>query len=77
MSGKGNRILLTVVVLTAAVIAPLVVGGAYLGFYVGDATGYPRTVMAIAFSTAGFLASIFVLVRMIRWLVGRGQKSSS
>ncbi len=62
---------LTVLIVTPLVIAPLVLLGVYLGFYVGDATGYPRSLLAIAFSTLGFLASILILVKIIPWVVAR------
>jgi len=72
VSGQKRRNpVLTVVLVTPLVIAPLVLLGVYLGFYVGDAVGYPRTILAIAFSTVGFLVSIFILVKVIAVLVAR------
>jgi len=68
---KRRNPVLTVALLTPLVIAPLVLLGVYLGFYVGDATGYPRTILAIAFSTVGFLASIAILVKVITAVVAR------
>ena len=68
---KRRNPVLTVVVVTPLVIAPLVLLGVYLGFYVGDAVGYSRTILAIAFSTVGFLASIVILVKVIAALVAR------
>ncbi len=58
-----------VVFATALVMTPLVVGGVLLGFYVGDATGYSKSVLAIAFSTAGFVAGMAVIFRVIRMVV--------
>jgi hypothetical protein len=64
---KGNRALLTVVLTTALVLTPLILGGVLLGFYVGDAVGYSKSVLAIAFSTIGFVAGMF----MIFWVIKR------
>ncbi len=66
----GRRALLVVLVATAFVIAPLVLLGVYLGFYVGNAVGYPRSILAIAFSTAGFLGGMAILFRVIKAVVG-------
>jgi len=60
-----------VALVTPLVIAPLVLLGVYLGFYVGDETGYSKTILAIAFSTVGFLASIAILVKVITAVVAR------
>lgn len=68
---KRRNPVLTVVLVTPLVIAPLVLLGVYLGFYVGDAVGYSRTILAIAFSTVGFLVSIVILVKVIAALVAR------
>jgi len=54
---------------TALVITPLVLLGVYLGYYVGGAAGYSKSVLAIAFSTAGFLAGMAILFRVIRSVV--------
>ncbi len=64
--GKKRNPVLTVAVVTPLVMAPLVLLGVYLGFYVGDVSGYSRTVLAIVFSSVGFLASMAILVRVIR-----------
>jgi F0F1-type ATP synthase assembly protein I len=66
---RGRRSLLVVVLATALVITPLVLLGVYLGYYVGDMVGYSKSVLAIAFSTAGFLAGMAVLFRVIRLAV--------
>ncbi len=68
---KRANPVITVLVLTPLVIAPPVLLGAYLGFYVGDVTGLSRTLLAIAFSTAGFLASIAILVKVIARIVAK------
>ena len=57
------------VLVTALVITPLVLLGVYLGYYVGGEAGYSRSILAIAFSTAGFLAGVAILFRVIRWAV--------
>jgi len=67
---------LQVVILTPVVIAPLVLIGVYFGFYVGDATGYSRSILAIAFSTVGFLIAIALLVAMIKRVVAKGAAPS-
>jgi len=54
-----------VVLATALVLTPLVLGGAYLGFYIGDQTGYSKSILGIAFSTAGFLAGMAILWKVV------------
>ncbi len=66
---KGRRALLIVVLATALVMTPLILGGVLLGFYVGDAVGYSRSILAIAFSTAGFVIGMVVIFRVIRAVV--------
>ncbi len=66
---KGQKALAMVVLTTAAVLTPLIIGGVYLGYYVGDAVGYSKSVLAILFSTAGFVAGMAVLFRVIRTVV--------
>ena len=63
---KGTKALVVVVLATAIVLMPLVLGGVYLGFYVGEAVGYSKSILAIAFSTAGFIAGMAILFRVIR-----------
>jgi len=74
---KGRRALLIVVLATALVMTPLILGGVLLGFYVGDAVGYSRSVMAIAFSTAGFVIGIVVIFRVIKAVVAGTSGASS
>ena len=66
---KGTRGLLMVVVTTAVVLTPLILGGVLLGEYVGGATGYSPSMMAIAFSTVGFVAGMLVIFRVIKLVV--------
>ena len=66
---KGKRALLIVVTTTALVLTPLILGGVMLGLYVGGVLGYSKSVMAIAFSTAGFVAGMFVIFRVIKAVV--------
>jgi len=68
---RGTRALLIVVVTTALVLTPLILGGVLLGFYVGGQVGYSGTILAIAFSTAGFVAGMAVIWRVIKAVVGR------
>lgn len=65
------------VLATALVMTPLILGGVLLGFYVGDAVGYSRSVMAIAFSTAGFVIGIVVIFRVIKAVVAGTSGASS
>lgn len=60
-----------VMVVTPLIIGPLVLFGVFLGFYLGDVLGYSKTILAIVFSTAGFLLSIFIVGRVIVYLVAR------
>jgi len=68
---RGRRALLVVVVTTALVLTPLILGGVLLGFYVGGEVGYSKSVLAIAFSTAGFVAGMFIIFRVIKAVVAR------
>jgi hypothetical protein len=68
---RGRKALLIVVVTTALVLTPLILGGALLGFYVGGQLGYSGSVFAIAFSTVGFVAGMMVIWRVIKSVVGR------
>jgi F0F1-type ATP synthase assembly protein I len=72
---KGRRVLAAVVAATALVMTPLVLGGAYLGLYLGSTTGYSPALLAIAFSTAGFVAGFLILFRVITALAGAGAPS--
>lgn len=66
---RGRRVLLIVVLATALLITPLVLLGVYLGYYVGGVTGYSKSVLAIAFSTAGFLVGMAIVIRVIKSVV--------
>lgn len=68
---KGRRALYMVVLATALVMTPLVIGGVFLGFYVGGAVGYSESVLAIAFSTVGFIAGMAIIFRVIKSVVAR------
>ena len=65
---------LAVTVVTFLVLAPLILLGVWLGYYVGGATGYSKTVLAVLFSTAGFLAAMVIVVQVIRSVVARSPK---
>lgn len=71
MSKKGRRGLLIVVLATALVMTPLVLGGVLLGFYVGGTVGYSPSVLAIAFSTVGFVGGMAIIFRVIKAVVAR------
>ena len=68
---KGRKALLVVVLTAARVLTPLILGGVLLGFYVGDEAGYSKSILAIAFSTAGFVIGMLVVFQMIRVVVAR------
>lgn len=68
---KGKRTLLIVILTTALVLTPLILGGALLGFYVGPQIGYSGTILAIAFSTIGFVIGMVVIWTVIKAVVGR------
>lgn len=76
MSKKSGNVLLLVIALTAIVVTPLVLAGVYLGYYVGEIVGYSGSIMAIAFSTGGFLIAIAILSKAIVKLVAREQARS-
>ena len=68
---RGRKALLVVVVTTALVLTPLILGGALLGVYIGSQVGYSGSILAIAFSTVGFLAGMVVIWRVIKAVVAR------
>jgi hypothetical protein len=72
MSDRATRSpLVIVLVVTPLVIAPLLLLGVYLGFYVGDALGYSKAIWAIAFSTVGFLVGFFIVLKLVFVIVAR------
>jgi hypothetical protein len=73
---RGRRALFIVALATVIVITPLVLLGVYLGYYVGDAVGYPRSILAIAFSTAGFLVGMVIVARVIRSVVAQTNETT-
>jgi hypothetical protein len=73
---KGRRALLIVVLATALVLTPLILGGALLGFYLGGEAGYSGSVLAIVFSTAGFVVGMLVIWRVIKAVVVRADGPS-
>ena len=73
---KGQKALAIVVLTTALVLTPLILGGVFLGFYIGGTIGYSKSLLAILFSTAGFVAGMMVIFRVIRLVVaGDGEPS--
>ena len=73
---KGRRALLIVVLITALVLTPLILGGALLGCYVGGEAGYSGSTLAIAFSTVGFVAGMLLIWRVIKYVVARADEPS-
>ena len=71
---KGKRALLIVVLTTALVLTPLILGGALLGFYVGPQVGYSGSILAIAFSTVGFVIGMVVIWSVIKAVAGGTQR---
>lgn len=63
-------------VITPLVVAPLVLLGVYMGFYAGAVWGYSKSILAIAFSTVGFVVSILLLTRVIALVVSRTEPKS-
>lgn len=64
------------VLVAPLVIAPLVLLGVYLGFYVGEVWGYSKSILAIVFSTIGFLVSMLIVSKVIVVIVGRSRTRS-
>ena len=75
MGKGGSAAVIQVMVLTAVVVAPLVLFGVYLGYYLGGVSGYSKSIMAIVFSTVGFLVAIAILSKAIVRIVGRSGRS--
>jgi hypothetical protein len=73
---KGQRALVVVVLSTAVVMTPLILGGALLGLYLGGPVGYSGSILAIAFSTAGFVAGMAIIFRLIRAVVARADATT-
>jgi F0F1-type ATP synthase assembly protein I len=73
VSKKRGSIVLLVMAVTALLVAPLVLFGVYLGYYMGDLVGYSGSIMAIVFSTVGFLAAIAILMKVIVKIVARAE----
>lgn len=63
---RGRKAVIVVFLATALVITPLVFLGVCLGYHVGDAVRYSKSVLAIIFSTVGFLAGMAILFKVIR-----------
>lgn len=53
------------------VLTPLILGGALLGFYLAGSLDYSGDVLAILFSTVGFVVGMAVIFRVIRAVVAR------
>jgi len=73
---RGKRALLIVVLTTALVLTPLILGGALLGFYIGPQVGYSGTILAIAFSTGGFVVGMLLVWRVIRSVAGATERAT-
>jgi hypothetical protein len=73
---KGRKALFTIVLATAFVMTPLILGGAFLGFYVGGAVGYSGSILAIVFSTVGFVAGMAIVFRVIKAVVSWADSTS-
>lgn len=72
----GRKVLFTVVIATAFVMTPLILGGALLGLYVGSEVGYAGSVLAIAFSTVGFVVGMIIIFRVIKAVVAWASTST-
>jgi hypothetical protein len=62
-----------VMLVTPLVVAPLVLGGVYLGLYLGNLWGYSGSILAIAFSTVGFIVAMVILSRLIVAMVAKSK----
>jgi hypothetical protein len=74
MASRNGSLVTLVLIATAAVITPLVLSGVYLGYYLGGLWGYSKSVLAIVFSTAGFLAAVVILRAIIVRLVEKSSR---
>ena len=70
----GMSLVLKVGVVTFVVMTPLILLGAYAGFYAGGTAGLPGYLLAIVFSTVGFLVGFFIVTRVIVLLVKRSAR---
>ncbi len=66
---KGTRALLIVVLATALVMTPLILGGVMLGLTIGDQWGLSKYTLGIIFSTVGFVIGMLVIFRVIKAVV--------
>ena len=77
LPAKGRNVLVLVVVATALVMTPMILFGVYVGYYLGDVLGYPKSLLAIAFSTLGFVAGMSIIFRVIRAAVAKIERTTS
>jgi hypothetical protein len=68
---KGQKALAVVVLVTAIVMTPLILGGALLGLYLGGSVGLSGSILAIVFSTIGFVAGMAIIFQVIKLVVAR------
>jgi hypothetical protein len=73
---KGQRALAVVVLVTAVVMTPLILGGALLGLYLGGSVGLSGSILAIAFSTIGFVAGMAIIFQVIKLVVARTESAT-
>ena len=58
---------------TPAILAPVLIAAVFLGFYVADAYGYSRPLLAIAFSAVGLLVSMAAIVKLAGRIAAQGR----
>jgi len=73
---KGQRALAVVVLVTALVMTPLILGGALLGLYLGGPVGYSGSILAIVFSTIGFVVGMVIIFQVIKAVVASTDRAT-
>jgi hypothetical protein len=74
LSARKRNPVIVVMLVTPLIVAPLVLAGVYLGFYAGDVWGYSKSILAIVFSTVGFLVAMLILRILIGVIVARSYR---
>ena len=66
---RRNKNTVKILAMTPIIVAAFVLGGVFVGFYLGDALRFSKLVLAVALSTAGLFASLPVVVKFVGWMV--------
>lgn len=73
---EGQKQLIIVLIVTPIVLIPLI----FIGLYAGSMLsflGLPPYVMQSIFSTLGFIAGLYIVIKAIVFMVNRNSKSTS